>query len=255
MAHSHTKILHSTWTKVNGVSMYTRLSVEAASPPVPAIVLVHGLSVSSRYMVPTAELLAPYYRVYVPDLPGFGKSAKPSHILTIPELAATLANWMQEMEISSAILLGHSLGCQVVVNFALRYPERITHAILVGPTMEPNSRTIHQAAFHLLLDMPSEPLSYFPRLTREYLVAGITRTIRTLQYGFADRMEEHLPNMHVPSLIIRGGRDPIVSQPWVKEVHRLLPASELIVLPGAGHAVNCNSPKKLVAIIRSYLSY
>jgi 2-hydroxy-6-oxonona-2,4-dienedioate hydrolase len=253
MAHTHKNILHSTWTRVNGIKMHARLAIDIAPRTAPAIVLVHGLSVSSRYMVPTAERLAPYYRVYVPDLPGFGKSAKPAHILDIPGLVTALADWMQEMEVPPALLLGHSLGSQIVVNFALRYPERITHAILAGPTMEPDARTIHQAAFRLLLDTPYEPLPYFPLLTREYLAAGLSRTIRTLQYSFADHMEDHLPNMHTPSLVIRGAHDPIAPQEWAKEVHRLLPHSELIALPGAGHAVNCNSPEKLAAIIRSFL--
>lgn len=253
MARSHKNILHSKRTQVNGVSMYARLAVDASPPTAPAIVLVHGLSVSSRYMVPTAERLAPYYRVYVPDLPGFGKSAKPLHILSVPELADALAAWMQEVEVPPALLLGHSLGSQIVVNFALRYPERITHAILAGPTMDPNARTIHQAAFHLLLDTPYEPLPYFPLLTREYLTAGFSRTIRTLQYSFADHMEDHLSKVHIPSLVIRGDHDPIASQDWTKEVHRLLPHSELVILPNAGHAINCNSPEKLVAIIRSFL--
>jgi pimeloyl-ACP methyl ester carboxylesterase len=205
-------------------------------------------------MIPTAERLSAFYRVYVPDLPGFGKSGKPSHILTIPELADALAAWMQEMELPTAVLLGNSLGCQIIVNFALSYPERITRAVLVGPTMDPKARTIHQAALRLLLDAPCEPFSYLPVLIREYLAAGIRRTICTLQYAFADIIEEHLPKVHIPTLIVRGARDPIVPQDWAEEVHRLLPYSQFVVLPRAGHAVNFNSPEKLTAIIRPFLS-
>jgi len=205
-------------------------------------------------MLPTAVRLAPYYHVYLPDLPGFGKSAKPSHILTIPELADALADWMQVMGLPPAVLLGNSLGCQIIVNFALKYPERITHAVLVGPTMDPKARSIHRAALRLVLDMPSEPLPFLPVLVREYLAAGPRRTLRTLQYAFADRMEEHLPRVQTPALIVRGARDPIVRQEWTEEVHRLLPGSQLVVVRGAGHAVNFNSPDKLVRIVRSFLS-
>jgi pimeloyl-ACP methyl ester carboxylesterase len=161
---------------------------------------------------------------------------------------------MQEMELPPAVLLGNSLGCQIIVNFALRYPERITRAVLVGPTMDPKARTIRQAALRLLLDAPCEPFSYLPVLIREYLAAGIRRTIRTLQYAFADTIEEHLPKVHIPTLIVRGARDPIVPQDWAEEVHRLLPDSQFVVLPRAGHAVNFNSPEKLTAIIRPFLS-
>src|SRR5579859_7652810 len=173
--------LESLWTKVNGIPLYARCSTRSAPLTASTVVLVHGLSVSSGYMVPTAVNLAPSYHVYLPDLPGFGKSAKPSHILTVPELADTLADWMQLMGLPPAVLLGNSLGCQIIVNFALKYPERITHAVLVGPTMDPQARSIHQAALRLLLDMPCEPLFFLPVLLGEYLAAGPRRTLRTLQ--------------------------------------------------------------------------
>ena len=66
-------------------------------------------------------------------------------------------------------------------------------------------------------------------------------------------MEEHLPHVHVPTLVIRGSRDPIVLQDWVEKVNHLLPNSQLIVVQGAGHAVNFNSPDKLVQLVRSFL--
>src|SRR5437867_1857927 len=88
--------LKSLWTTVNGLRMHARVSLDLA-PTQEAVVLVHGLVVSSRYMIPTATRLAQHYRVYVPDLPGFGKSAKPSHTLTITELADALAAWMHEL--------------------------------------------------------------------------------------------------------------------------------------------------------------
>ena len=236
------------------MSIHARLSENSASPTAQTIVLVHGLSVSSGYMVPTAIHLAPYYRVYAPDLPGYGKSAKPSHILTVPELAEALADWMEAMRLPPAVLLGNSLGCQIIVDFALKYPERITHAVLVGPTMDPQARTIHQQAFRLIHDMFLEPPPFWFVAGREYLAAGLRRTIRTLKYAFADRMEEHLPLVQVPTLLVRGARDPIVPQHWVEKVQRLLPDSQFVVVRGAAHAVNYNSPEKLVRIVRSFLS-
>jgi len=254
MASFHKTKLKSVWTNINGVSMHARLSDTPALASVPTVVLVHGLAVSSGYMAPTALHLAAYYRVYAPDLPGFGKSAKPAHILSIPELADALADWMEVMGLPPAVLLGNSLGCQVIVDFALKYPERITHAVLVGPTMDPQARTIHQQASRLALNMFLEPFPFLFVAGREYLAAGLRRTVRTLKYAFADRMEEHLPLVQVPTLIVRGARDPIVPQRWVEEVDRLLPDSQLVVVRGAAHAVNYNSPAKLVKLVRAFLS-
>ena len=67
--------------------MHARISEGPVPNGNPAVVLVHGLVVSSRYMVPTAELLAAHYRVYAPDLPGFGKSYKPPRVVNVAELS------------------------------------------------------------------------------------------------------------------------------------------------------------------------
>lgn len=55
--------LQSHYITVNGLSLFARMTAEALPEEATAIVLVHGLVLSSRYMIPTAELLAPHYRV------------------------------------------------------------------------------------------------------------------------------------------------------------------------------------------------
>lgn len=235
--------------------MHARVSEIGVDEGAATVVLVHGLAVSSGYMVPTALRLAPNYRVYAPDLPGFGKSAKPAHVLSVPELADALANWMEVMQLPPAVLLGNSLGCQIIVDFAVRYPERITHAVLVGPAIDQRAPTVHQQAFRLALNMFREPFPFLFVAGREYLATGPRRTVGTLKYAFADPMEEHLPFMRVPTLVVRGARDPLAPQEWVEDVQRLLPQSELVIVPGAAHAVNYNSPDTLAALVRSFLSH
>jgi 2-hydroxy-6-oxonona-2,4-dienedioate hydrolase len=246
--------LKSARIPVNGYSIHTRIAIDLAPQEAETIVLVHGLSVSSGYMVPTAKQLAPYYRVYAPDLPGYGKSTRPKHILKVSELADALAAWMRAMELPASTLLGNSLGCQIIADFAPRYPELIKRAIFVGPTMDPRARTIHQEAFRLFLDMFCEPVSFYPVLVGEYSEAGLRRTIRTLRSAFQDRMEQRLPHVQVPTLVMRGEKDPIVPQRWLEEVQRLLPDSRLVVIPGAGHAVNFNSPEQLAEVTRKFMA-
>src|SRR5207247_9606363 len=75
------------WVDVGRVRMHARVSTHRLPSDAPAVVLVHGIGVSGRYLVPTAVRLATTCRVYVPDLPGFGLSTKPSAILDVPALA------------------------------------------------------------------------------------------------------------------------------------------------------------------------
>src|SRR5437879_2451153 len=85
--------LTSLWSRVGGLRIH---ALAAVNPPAssPVVVLVHGIVISSRYMIPTAELLAPLCRVYAVDLPGYGRSDKPPRVLCVPDLARALAEWL-----------------------------------------------------------------------------------------------------------------------------------------------------------------
>lgn len=245
--------LNDSWVTINGLPIYARVSAAPEVHNSPAIVMVHGLVVSSRYMIPTAEHLAEHCRVYIPDLPGYGKSGKPQHILTIDELADALAAWMEVTGLEKATLLGNSMGCQIIANFALRHPTRIERAILVGPTMDPQARTAHQQILRWLRNIPGEPLSLFPIVTLDYLQIGFRRFVHTFRYALRNRIEEHLPSMHVPTLVVGGARDTVVPSRWLQEVTQLLPNGQFTIIDGAAHDVNYNSPQQLTQAVLKFI--
>ena len=233
--------------------MHARVSDDPLHKDSPALILVHGLVVSSRYMVPLAELLSTNYRVYVPDLPGFGKSGKPPHVLSVVELSNTLAAWMREAGLERATFLGNSFGCQIIADLSVRHPALIERAVLQGPTMDPQGRTVLRQIGRFLLDMPREPLSLLAIELLDYLSAGTVRSWRTFRYALEDRIEEKLPNVRVPTLVVRGSRDRIVSQCWVEEVTSLLPMGRLVVIPGAAHTAPYGWPLEFAREVQVFL--
>jgi pimeloyl-ACP methyl ester carboxylesterase len=223
-------------------------------PERPSVVLVHGVGVSSRYMVPTAIRLGTMFHTYAPDLPGFGRSGKPPHVLDIRELADALAAWAQVIGLRGATLVGNSLGCEVIIDFALRYPALIDRAVLVGPTTDPRARSLLRLFGRGLLDMLlCEPFSYWPVLTADYLIAGPLRTVRTLRHGIAYPIVERLPLVQIPVLVVRGTCDPIAPQSWVEQMVELLPRGRQAVIPGASHAANMSAPDELALLVRSFV--
>lgn len=220
----------------------------------PVFVLVHGLGMSGRYMMPTAELLAAYGTVHVPDLPGFGQSDDPPHVLTVHQLADALAEWMNARKTGPAVLIGNSLGGQVIVDFAARYPDLLSSAVLVGPTMDPACRSAIRQVFHLIVDIFREPGRLVLIGVVDYLRAGFLRCLRSLHHALRHPVVETLPQVRVPVLIVRGGRDPIVSQEWVEKAALKIPWSRLVLIPGAAHAVNFNSPDLLVREVIDFLA-
>ncbi len=226
--------------------MYVRISEQPqASKRIP-YVLVHGLLVSSLYMLPTGRLLAADRAVYIPDLPGFGWSGHPAEVLDIRELGSALLHALDELAIPRAILLGNSLGCQVVAEVAARAPDRVAAAILTGPTMDRVARTPLAEAGRLTLDIPLERPTMFACQLLGFLQGGAIEFLRTLHYALIDRIEEKLPAMPMPTLIVRGSQDPIVPQRWVEELVGLLPDGRLSVVPGAPHALNYSRAPALV---------
>jgi len=139
--------------------------------------LVHGAFISSRYMVPVAARLDAHYTVYAPDLPGYGRSDRPARVPTVAGFSDVLAHWMDAVGIARAAFIGHSFGCQIVADLAVRYPTRVARAVLIGPTVDPAHHILLQQGARLLLDGAREPGRYLP------LLLGDCIKIRTARGG------------------------------------------------------------------------
>lgn len=209
--------------------------------------------VSGRYMVPTAELLTPHHPVYVPDLPGFGKSEGPDRVPEVPGLADLLAEWMEAAGVERAALLGNSFGCQVAAELAARHPEMVEGLVLQGPTTDPRGRTAARLVLRWLRDAPRENPSQGPLMIRDYRDAGLRRALDAFRRMIEDPIEEKLPRIQAPTLVVRGSRDPIVPQRWAEEVTHLLPRGRLVVIPGAAHTINYSAPRELARATLSFL--
>ena len=239
---------------VDGLAIKARLFVPQESIVSLPIVLVHGLGVSGRYMIPVARLLAQRHRVFVPDLPGFGRSDKPAGALDVPALADLLSAWLKTVGISRAALLGNSIGCQVIVDLAVRYPQQVHSAILIGPTVDRKGHTLPRQLWRGFRDLWREPWSLWPVLALDYWATGTSRLYHTFRYALLDPVEEKLARVAAPTLIIRGGRDPIVPQRWAEEIAALLPHGRLVVIPRGTHATHYSAPAEVAHIVSEFLA-
>ncbi len=237
---------------VSGMRLHVRISPFSPADA-PVVVLVHGIGVASPYMMPTAERLASFCRVYVPDLPGFGDSEKPSKVFRIEELADTLAAFLEEIGHDKATFIGNSFGCQIATDLAVRHPEKVEKLVLQGITVDPEARTALKQIGRWLRDAPREPPSQGLNVLRDYLKCGTRRLLRTFHYMLEDRIEEKFPRVMAPTLVVRGAKDPIMPQRWAKEATRLLPKGELRVIPGVAHTLNYAAPLEFVRVLRPFL--
>lgn len=209
----------------------------------PTFVLIHGLGLSSRSLLPLAARLARVASVYAPDLPGFGISSRPRRALDIAELADAVAAWMRANAIERAVLVGHSLGSQVAVEAALRHPELVAKIVLVGPVVEPGWRDWLRLCFRLLLDATREPPGFILVAVGDYLTAGLLRIAATLRHVLRYEIEKRLAAVAAPVLVMRGASDPIAQQGWAERAARLPARGRVVVIADSAHGVVYTAPE------------
>jgi pimeloyl-ACP methyl ester carboxylesterase len=186
--------------------------------------------------------------VIAPDLPGYGRSPTPPRPLDVPQLADALLDWLDLLEVERAVLVANSLGCQVAVDLAARRPERVERLVLVGPTMDPAAPTIPRQALRLARDVVRESPLLNLAQTRDYVRMGPRRILATGRFALDDPLEEKLPRVAAPALVIRGARDTIVSQEWAERVAALLPRGRLAVVDAA-HAAHWGAADAVARLV------
>jgi pimeloyl-ACP methyl ester carboxylesterase len=181
-------------------------------------VLVHGIGVSSRYFLPLAAELAKRGRVWVLDLPGYGGSPKPPRAVSMADHADVVARFIREAGIERPVIVGHSMGCQVVARTSLRHPGLVRRVVLLAPTMPHDARTFGVASLRLLHDVLREPPLVNLRVGSDYFLrCGIPYMFRQLPLLLDDALEEDLPGITEEVTVVVGDRDPIVSLAFARE--------------------------------------
>ena len=238
-------------TKALGYRVNVRVW-EAGAADTPSVVLVHGVVVSSRYMGPLGSELEPWARVYAPDLPGHGLSEKPRRPLDALRLSEALAEVLAGLSAERPILLGNSFGCQIVAELAASRPDLPSACVLVSPTYDPAATRLQQVV-RWLRNMSKEPPSLGRTLLRDYVDARPHRALAMVARSLQHRIEDRLPLVRAPTLVVCGDRDPIVPSRWAEEATRLLPNGELCVVREAAHTLNFSHPRELAGLVREFV--
>ena len=213
---------------------------------------VHGFGISGTYLEPTAALLAPKYRTFVPDLPGMGRSIRPEHGLDLPGLANALRSYCDAVGIERPILVGNSLGCPIIIEVATTFPDRIDRAVLVSPAGGPNNQPLGRAVGQMAMDGLREPLSMLPIAARDYLRFGVLRSLSLFRAMTRYPTLERLPHLVVPTLVIAGLRDPLVKIANAPRLH-VLPHVDAVTIPGA-HALNYSDPQLIAELVEAHIA-
>ena len=225
---------------------------EAGSGP-DGVVLVHGIGVSSRYFAPLVETLATTGRVVTPDLPGFGESARPAHDLSIEEHAAVVAACIDESGLERPVVLGHSMGSQVVAEIAVQRPGLAERIVLVGPVVQPGTRSVSRQAWRLIRDYRYEPSAVNAITVTDWLRSGPRRFVRTLRPMMSYPLEQKLTEVREPVVLVRGERDLVAPREYLDLLASRCRQATVVEVPHEGHVVQWRRPDAIAAVCREVL--
>ena len=224
-----------TVTRVEDGDMYVRVNTVGTGGTRP-FVLVPGIGVSSTYFEKLAPHLNEFGPVHALDLPGFGGVPHPDDTLSIRQYADLVGRVIDELELDDPIVVGHSMGSQVVSDLVSRRPN-ISTLVLIGPVVIPSERRVLKQAVRFLQSSWHEPLTVKVLAISAYLFCGFKWFSRVLPKMMSYPIEDALPNITARTLVIRGEYDAVAPREWLKRIGQLLPESHLWEIPGAAHSV------------------
>jgi pimeloyl-ACP methyl ester carboxylesterase len=233
---------------VGGHRMHYEVEGPAAGP---VVVLVHGLGGRAEDWRNLAPSLAKAgFRVYLPDLIGYGRSQKPADFsYSVHDEAAVVLGFLDALSLQQVDLGGWSMGGAIVQHVAADHPQRVRRLMLfdsaglfVLPTWDTalftpqNPSQLDQLDALLMPHPPRVPAFVARDILR---VSGhrawiIHRALNTMLTG-QDATDKLLPQLKMPVLIVWGAEDKITPLSHGETMHRMIPQSELDVVPGCGH--------------------
>lgn len=235
----------------------------------PAVVLVHGLGGRAEDWRKLAPLVAKAgFRVYLPDLPGYGRSEKPADFsYSVRDEATVVVGFLDALGLKQVDLGGWSMGGAIVQHVAADHPERVRRLLLFDAAglfelpkwdinlFTPTSPTQLDELDELLMPNPPKVPGF---VARDILRVSherawiIQRALGSMETG-KDATDKLLPGLKMPVLIVWGAADRILPLSQGEAMHRLVPQSELVVVPGCGHLAPGQCAPQIAPIVTGFL--
>lgn len=219
-----------------------------------ALILVHGISGSTRWWSRNAKELSKKYRVYIIDLPGFGAMRSYLSPFSLKESTGWLKSWMDSVGIKKAHFVGHSMGGYICLNLAFLYPSTVDKMILVSPAGIISGRSYLRYFLALLAAVRYIKLSFIPVLMLDSIVAGPITLLSAIQGIIISDFKKEIGSIKNPVLLIWGAHDSLIPPSQGMILKKLIPQSKLLILRNSGHIPMYDQPEEFNTAVLSFLS-
>jgi len=258
----------------------TRLHyLEAGPADAPPLLLVHGSFDSCFTWERVMPELARDFHVYAPDLPAHGLTGRTArHRYAMDDMVAAVDGLVTKLGLARFDLAGNSMGGNTSWLYALAHPERVRRLVLIdaagypltgAPLVDPhpnavkrwlylngNPSLLTRRGFERAVEDPTRVSDAFV----ERAVAFLRREGSRLAQAERNRVRDitkqpfaRIPEIRVPTLVVWGERDRLLSVEGARRFHADLPNDELKLYADVGHMPQLEAPARLVADLRAFL--
>lgn len=227
----------------------------------PAVLLSHGFGATSAMFDPNLPALAGH-QVITWDLRGHGASQSPAdpECYSAASAQADMEALINEHNIISAVLGGHSLGGYLSLSFTLAFPDLVRALILIGTgpgfRKDEAREAWNRRAFGTadrLTGQGVAALGSGSELGTHTDVQGLILAAKGTLTQHDAHVMDGLPDIRVPALIVVGENDThfLAAADYMAAK---IPAARKVVIEGAGHAPNIDQPERFNAEITTFLA-
>jgi len=237
----------------------------------PPLVFVHGLGGSWQDWQYQVAHFSKRYRVLAPDLRGFGQTPRGWHPAGVHQFVADLLAFLNSVGVDRCLLVGHSMGGAVCLQFALEHPECVSRLVITNsaPGFQPRTLRQHfEIGYRRLVMALLGPVRLtrisarrmFPgvenvELRRQVIERGSRNTrrnylgalIRLTRWSVIDRLAQ----IRVPTLVVGGGRDYFDHDDIVRFAHAL-PKGCLHWFDEARHGLPSEAPEDFNRVLQKF---
>ncbi len=232
------------------------------------VIILHGWNSHLKNWEPIIKLLTKQkINVYQPTMPGFGKKPTRNPMRT-NDYANWLRGFIKNKNLKSVILVGHSFGGQVAIQFTASFPKLVNKLVLINSAGIRPSQTPKKLLFFILaklgklifllpfinkLAKPAKKILYKIAREGDYFKASPVMK-QTLKLINKEDQQKNLSNINTPALILWGAKDFITPLKDGQKIHQLLSNSRLITFPSATHGLPFQKPLQVINKILWFIS-